>query len=429
MINKTPRATAIETLDLTPEMTTHLQFLDGVRGLSALYVLVSHSLFQSAEGLIRSGQKVPSAFQEVLNYAPSGSDAVAVFLVLSGYCLMHPVIRSGSSRLPGGLLHFIHRRSLRILPPYYAALALAIASICFGAFFKHATGITDGDKNAAVALTTGNLISHVLLLHNWSKTWSAGVEPPMWSISVEWQIYFVFSMILLPLWRKVGILPCVLGAFVVGMAPHFLLPYFDNFDWMRPWMLGIFALGMLGATITFGTDAQSVAVRQKTPWAAISILLTLITYGVISCFLRDGRCEILIHPLVGLIAMSTIVYCVQHLRSGQPSGVTSILTLFQSKFAIGIGDFSYSLYLIHGLVITRVRVFTQKVHFHGPEYLIVSLFLDLTLSLLLAYGFHLIFERPFRQFKNFPVRVQDHPGRYSHDSTPSPMSAQVRFHR
>ena len=198
MINKTPRATAIETLDLTPEMTTHLQFLDGVRGLSALYVLVSHSLFQSAEGLIRSGQKVPPAFQEVLNYAPSGSDAVAVFLVLSGYCLMHPVIRSGSSRLPGGLLHFIHRRSLRILPPYYAALALAIASICFGAFFKHATGITDGDKNAAVALTTGNLISHVLLLHNWSKTWSAGVEPPMWSISVEWQIYFVFSMILLP---------------------------------------------------------------------------------------------------------------------------------------------------------------------------------------------------------------------------------------
>src|ERR1044071_5646265 len=101
-----------------------MPFLDGLRGLSALYVAVFHS-FQVG-GIVqaddRLGRGIIGKAIRALYYLffCFGFYAVTIFIVLSGYSLMIPVARSMDGRIPGGAGAYMIRRARRIMPPYYA---------------------------------------------------------------------------------------------------------------------------------------------------------------------------------------------------------------------------------------------------------------------------------------------------------------------
>ncbi len=99
-----------------------LDYLDGLRGLAALYVVMHHAYY----GLTAEASLPPLA-AHLTYWLYLGRSAVDVFIVLSGYCLMLPIIRSG--RLSGGSGGFLRRRARRILPPYYAALGVSLLVI------------------------------------------------------------------------------------------------------------------------------------------------------------------------------------------------------------------------------------------------------------------------------------------------------------
>ena len=125
-------------------------------------------------------------FAKVLNSTVLGYGhlAVDVFIVLSGYCLMLPVAASADLKLRGGLIGYIKRRAWRIVPPYYAALCVALI-----------IALTNG---AYHMFSPGDVAAHLLLIHNLNPDWLYSINAPMWSIAVEWQIYFVFGASLLP---------------------------------------------------------------------------------------------------------------------------------------------------------------------------------------------------------------------------------------
>src|SRR4051812_10624228 len=98
-----------------PPRAERFDFLDGLRGLAALYVVLHHASQDVPAPMLRGWA---AAARFLLRH---GHFAVAVFIVLSGYCLMRPVARDASRQIRGGTLAYLRRRAWRILPPYYAA--------------------------------------------------------------------------------------------------------------------------------------------------------------------------------------------------------------------------------------------------------------------------------------------------------------------
>jgi len=239
----------------------HLDFLDGLRGLAALYVVLGHLAFEEPLGL-------PTFVHRCLVILEQGHFAVDVFIVVSGFCLMLPVLQSQDNQLRGGIKGFFWRRSRRILPPYYAALIISLLVI--GVFFR--TVHSDDPRNfAAHAFTPGVLLSHLFLVHNLSQYWVAKIDSPMWSVATEWQIYVLFAFLLLPIWRRTGNIAVIGLAFSLGMLPHLLHPHGYNLDWAYPWFAGLFAFGMVGAVISSGKEKWAQVVKERMPWGLLSL--------------------------------------------------------------------------------------------------------------------------------------------------------------
>ena len=95
----------------------------------------------------------------------------------------------------------------------------------------------------------------------------------MWSVATEWQIYFIFPLLLLPIWRKWGNGAVIAVAFAVGLAPHYLFHGFA--DIAAPWYIGLFTLGLVGAIFSFSDCPIDIAVGKAIPWRVIGGLLFL----------------------------------------------------------------------------------------------------------------------------------------------------------
>src|SRR3954462_13179518 len=91
-----------------PSTASRLDFLDGLRGLAALYVVLHHAALEVPGGSL---SPVSGIFRGLLR---QGHFAVAVFIVLSGYCLMRPVASDPSGRVRGGWRAYLLRRARRI---------------------------------------------------------------------------------------------------------------------------------------------------------------------------------------------------------------------------------------------------------------------------------------------------------------------------
>src|SRR5665213_1519018 len=68
---------------------------------------------------------------------------------------------------------------------------------------------------------------------------------PMWSIALECQIYVVFALLLVPVWRRFGPWAQLAVALAIGLAPQLL--FRGALAYTAPWLLGLFAMGVVAA--------------------------------------------------------------------------------------------------------------------------------------------------------------------------------------
>jgi peptidoglycan/LPS O-acetylase OafA/YrhL len=356
-----------------------LAFIDGIRGLAALYVVLHHAYFQV---VFSPGALSPTVLR-LTRWMADGTFAVDVFIVLSGFCLMLPLLRGPDRGLAGGVGGFMRRRARRILPAYYAALGMCLVAIAMVPGLRERPG--NSWSHSLPVFTRGVLLSHLLLVHNLSIRWIWKIDSPAWSVATEWQIYFFFALVLVPIWRRFGMPLAVATAFAAGNLVEASMPASNEACF---YFTGFFGLGMAAAALY---DAPKTA--RWLPWNWIASALAGIV--ALAMFVYPGwthRPKIEVDLFVGFTAAVGLVALS---RGSLEGGRSLILRVLESRLAVGLGRFSYSLYLIHYPVIAWTHLWLQTWHLNGGMDLALMLLICVPLAVGVSYGFHVVFERPF----------------------------------
>jgi peptidoglycan/LPS O-acetylase OafA/YrhL len=371
-------ATATTPASSRPATTRpHLAYIDGLRGLAALYVAVHHAMAECVDsGYNRAvtGRLASHAIVWLYN----GEVAVQVFIVLSGYCLMIPVARAGGT-LRGGLVEFARRRAWRILPTYYAALAVCLLLPTIVPALRS----SDGPLRWRITqpVTAPALISHLFLLHHLSADWAYRVDYPMWSIPIEWWLYAAFALVLVPLWRRLGSVAFAAATIILGLAlsDRAGMPY----ETLRLHYLALFGLGMAGAAVNFGP--RGAWSRHVIRWAGPATLAGLVAFVVLRRVVPNDEwtADLRLALTVGLTSTALLIWATARKESGSSSPWIRGL---EHPATAWLGRTSYSLYLIHAPALALVHLSVLRSGLGSIASLWAVLIGGVTASLLAGWG-------------------------------------------
>src|SRR6187431_1548248 len=373
---------------MTRTEALRLEYLDGLRAVAALYVVLFHAgdcfldALRPLHGLARN-------LQRVLSF---GHDAVAIFIVLSGYCLMLPVARAPvTGQLVRGVPNYIARRAWRILPPYFAALLGSLLLIALLPVLETPTKTIWADSFPAFEL--GPVASHLLLIHNLFPAWIHTINGPLWSVATEWQIYFFFPFFLLPVWRRWGAGATVLAAFALGSGLTRLVP--NVAASAATWYLGLFGLGMCAAGVDFASRPAERWLRERVPWRFVCLgMFAAVACGVTVLIKYWFRFMPYSDALVGAATASMLLYLTPHaLRPAQRKPL--LLRILESGPLVALGRFSYSLYLTHLPIVALCYFAVHPLNLSPNAEMLSLMLLSLPASLLFSYAFFWVFERRF----------------------------------
>lgn len=163
-----------------------IRYIDGLRAVAVLSVVVYHSV-----------QFSPAPQQHgIWNLLlRQGCHGVELFFVLSGFCLSYPFLArlyatgSASFSVPG----FAARRLVRILPPFYAALAVCLAIAAFLSLNHRAYPLS----TAPGTLAPWQIIKQL----TFSDLHVSYANMSFWSLALEFR-WYAFFPIALWLWTK-----------------------------------------------------------------------------------------------------------------------------------------------------------------------------------------------------------------------------------
>jgi peptidoglycan/LPS O-acetylase OafA/YrhL len=346
--------------------------LNAVRGIAACAVVVQHSFQQH----IGAGSPSPAGAIGLW----LGAWGVALFFVLSGFCIHLPQARriaEGETSVRWGL--FVKRRAWRLLPTHYAALAVAAVVGCF-------------TSSALLSRpTVAALLSHVFMVHTLSAATFGSINAVFWSIAVEVHFYATYP-ILLRLRRTLGIL-LVPFLLLVGLLTYLLasLSLDDNVRYVGQrifmvtwwqWALGV-ALADLYVRGTARHLARVVGFRGAAwAWGLVSLSIGLWDPIVFRLHVRYWALPVLCALLLGALLL-------------RPP--RSLLFRWWER----IGTFSYSLYLIHPVALALLLLLPL------PSLpFVLRLTIDAAAALLIAWVFFVTVER---KFSNAPSDARAQP--------------------
>jgi peptidoglycan/LPS O-acetylase OafA/YrhL len=349
--------------------TRRVDWLDGVRGAAAMFVVLHHIW-------LASWPKFPrNVGPWWVGWMLYGHLAVAVFIVVSGFSLTLAPMSRGAS-LSGGARRFLRRRAWRILPPYWAALIFS--AILTWTFVQPGLGIA--------AITKGFLV-HGLLLQD--VVGSAAPNGAFWSIAVEWQIYFAFPLILW-LARRTNFGTSVLCTIAVVLIARELTQLgspLNKINHLTPQFLALFAMGVLA--VHLGADGRAAKLRRPLTAAGLIAVGAFVAVAVI-----EGSVWVVDRYFWIDLLFGTGIACMLAVMHG--GGAARARHVLASPEALRLGLFSYSIYLLHGPLVGLIDVRVLAPFHLAPlvkfGWLLV---IGIPVILVVCYGFHLMFEAPF----------------------------------
>lgn len=313
----------------------HLPWLDGLRGIAALWVMLSH--IQILSGL----RSLP-----VLSW---GNVAVDLFMMLSGFLMAHHyVLRQDKEpwNKKNTAFTFWIRRFFRIAPLYYVLL---IAAFLFGPqlgdFRDNIAALwpsTATDPDRYNDQTSINLITHISFVFGLLPDFSFRTALPDWSIGLEMLFYLVFPLVMYAMGKfgalkvtLILVILCVMTQIVFSEYVHsFPMPSF------LPLKLNIFMAGIWMA-IGRSRHQMNLAILVAIALCFVSLVNSPI-YVVLSQ-------SLLIISLFFLMNDGSL-----NIANNFPHSVERLRRILSSKFAVFLGDTSYAVYLLHLMIVLPI---------------------------------------------------------------------------
>lgn len=346
-----------------------LPFLEGLRGLAALYVVLGHICFLADPArLLGHADRAPVSLQALMRPFQFGHLAVASFIVLSGFCLELSLF-SRTDGVVTSVGKFYKRRAWRILPAYYACLLFSII-VC------QTVTAHQVDLARFLPVTRENVLAHVFLIHNYSESWMYKINGVLWSIALEAQLYVLFPLLALSI-VKFGKRWTLAGVVAFSLAVMQFIPRAPK---LYPWFLPLFVLGMASAHLAF-RPKRGYSFKPAAGWLGVAVGVWIVWKSIAAG-----------DPLApGDAGMGIIVASICFLLTACEQGW--LMRILSWRPLAGLGAFSYSLYLMHHPILQIVYAL-RKVTGEGPilQYLLL---IGLPVVLISTYLFSLVFERPF----------------------------------
>jgi len=286
---------------MTSRPANRILWLDLLRGAAILMVLLFHFT-------VRYPQKyVGHALDGVLPFSVGfGWTGVHLFFMISGFIIYHTIQNKK------GPLDFLTARLSRLVPPYWAAIAVIIVLE-----YAHAAVFSEPNRNALADI----LFNLVMVPDVFDRRFLDGA---FWSLYVEIKFYVFFAL----LWsvfdmRKRLYFYLSFLAILLLAAAHFFVfkfPLGDNFYYFLIFWAGI--------------AAYKVMREDLSVWEFL-VIIVLTSAGTIGVY-RDGN-----ELLIGIPVFSLLFLVAERAEKSFPSAIRLL-----SPFAY-LGRISYSCYLLH----------------------------------------------------------------------------------
>ncbi|MEU6492997.1 acyltransferase [Streptomyces sp. NPDC046984] len=368
--------------------------------MAALYVLLFHCWLYTFPGY------PDSSAPRWLDGLMFGRIAVVFFLVLSGFSLAVSPARNGWR--PGGVSRFLRRRAWRILPPYWAALAFSLVVSWLVVPASH-TGPPTGRSVLVYGLLAQDMFT------------APTPNGAFWSIGVEAELYLLFPLLLfvrrrlgaVVLMTAVTLLVAAGGLTAAGATPV------EGDNWLTPHLAPVFVAGLVGAGIVVASDRI-----RRLPWPRLAAVAATPVLALVA--VKGSVWTVNHYFWVDLAVAPAMTMLLAAVATGRPARLVRLLT---TRPVRGLGDCSYSLYLIHlPIVMTVVRRIAPEFVSPGLPTFWFTLAVALPASLSGAWLFARIFEMPFKRNRSWksllaPVRSQPSGGEErlgSRSGRPSP---------
>ena len=282
-----------------------LSFLDALRGIAALIVVVQHS-----------GEIAFPGFNDYVPFLPRpGVLGVGVFFVISGFVILRSLERDSTAG------HFWTHRTLRIAPLYYLGLTVGIALLLAGVL--HRTGVVP--KNVSFA---SDLALNVVMVAGYlNRPCVLGVY---WTLGYEVVFYLLVFGLVRGFKRRVS------GPFALSLLATLLVGVFipiartaqftDHFAFFA-----LFAIGMLFHELDRGWRSLPRTIL----WILALLIAPLLASRVF-----------VVHPPLALYFASYLPVPVMIFATAWG------LRRFQvPQTLIWLGDVSFSVYVVHSIVV------------------------------------------------------------------------------
>lgn len=330
---------------MTDESTRpHLQEIDGLRGILAVWVLLYHVLTISGAWL-----QVPVRLQSFID----GGKAVDVFIILSGFVITSLLIDRRERYAV-----YIFRRFVRLYPCYAVCITVALIFQQLGTM----------PLNYLVADLPKHLFAHALMLHGvvpqpLLHNPAGAILNPAWSVSLEWQFYLLAPLSIL--FFKRGFIGVAGATVLCIVAYRVVAPSASSFGFTEAFLPFKIQYFWVGAASFFAVRNGIGSAALSLPLLGALMFISYTTY-------------------FGLVVWLLFLFIMTYRRS--------ILSFLKSPLMLWLGSISYPVYLVHEPIIWSVKfgLGTMKSVESGAVTLVVAL----PASLLLAHIIHRWIEAP-----------------------------------